>query len=123
LLQQGLKVKTSRPVYSTKSGRLCPGCGHPKNDCQCSIDNPPAGTGKAATIWLERKGRGGKEVSVIRDLPLRPMELQLLASTLKKQCGSGGTVSNGCIEVQGNHRDTIKRYLEQQGHAAKLAGS
>lgn len=51
------------------------------------------------------------------------MELQLLASALKKHCGSGGTVNNGCIEIQGNQRDSIKRYLEQQGYQAKLAGS
>ena len=116
-------MKTSRPVYSTESGRLCPQCGQPQNGCQCKKDQRrPTSTDATVTIWLERKGRGGKEVSVIRDLPLNTMELQLLASTLKKLCGTGGTVSNGCIEIQGNHRDTLKHYLQQQRHAVKLAG-
>jgi translation initiation factor 1 len=94
------------------------------NSCVCNTSSKTtAATGSSITIWRERKGRGGKEVSIIRDLPLNSMELQLLASALKKHCGSGGTVNNGCIEIQGNQRDSIKRYLEQQGYQAKLAGS
>jgi translation initiation factor 1 len=92
--------------------------------CVCTTGSKSASAAASSiTIWRERKGRGGKEVSIIRDLPLNSMELQLLASALKKHCGSGGTVTNGCIEIQGNQRESIKRYLEQQGYRTKLAGS
>ena len=117
-------MKNSRPVYSTESGRLCPECGQPQNNCRCKTESSPlSNSGSTATIWLERKGRGGKEVSVIRDLPIGMMELQLLASALKKHCGTGGTVNKDCIEIQGNQREKIRQYLETQGYPAKLAGA
>ncbi|MBT8146769.1 MAG: translation initiation factor [Gammaproteobacteria bacterium] len=115
-------MKNSRPVYSTESGRLCPSCGYPQSDCQCKKAGAVTSSGKPIAIWLERKGRGGKEVTVIRDLPLNAMELQLLTSALKKHCGTGGTVNNGWVEIQGNQREKVRAYLQQQGHSAKLAG-
>lgn len=117
-------AKNSRPVYSTETGRLCPGCAKPIADCQCrskSLGQPPV-SGQGVTVWRESKGRGGKEVTVIRNLPLSPFELQLLASTLKKHCGSGGTVNQSTIEIQGDQRDRVLAYLIAAGYRAKLAG-
>jgi len=74
-------------------------------------------------ISRERKGRGGKDVSIVSNLPLTSMELKLLASALKKHCGSGGTVTKSCIEIQGDQRQSIKNYLERQGFRVKLSGS
>ena len=70
----------------------------------------------------ETKGRKGKGVTVIRGLPLAPDELASLAKRLKKRCGSGGTVRDGVIEIQGDHRDLLVKELEQLGYRAKRAG-
>lgn len=70
----------------------------------------------------ETKGRKGKGVTVVVGLSLSAVELQELAKKLKAQCGAGGTVKSGVIEIQGEHRDTIIRALETAGIAAKKAG-
>jgi translation initiation factor 1 len=61
-------------------------------------------------------------VSVISGLPLGEAELELLAKELKRRCGSGGTVREGTIEIQGEHRDTLVAELVRRGFAAKRAG-
>ena len=68
------------------------------------------------------QGRGGKVVSVIAGLPLGEGELAALAAELKKRCGSGGTVRDGSIEIQGEHRDTLVAELIKRGFAARRAG-
>ena len=67
-------------------------------------------------------GRGGKGVSVITGLPLPPSELEALAAELRKRCGSGGTVRNGSIEIQGDHRDRLVEELIRRGYSAKRSG-
>ncbi len=115
--------RNSRPVYSTESGRLCPDCGQAQDRCRCR-DNAvrQVAPGGAITIQRERKGRAGKEVTVVRNLPLNAMELRMLASTLRKHCGSGGTVQQDTIEIQGDHRNKVKNFLQEQGYEARLAG-
>jgi translation initiation factor 1 len=116
-------ARDSRPVYSTDSGRLCPECALPVSNCQCkSKTRQTAQPSGGVTIGRERKGKAGKEVTVIRGLPLNALELQLLGSSLKKHCGSGGTVSGDTIEIQGDHREKVKAFLLDLGHQAKLAG-
>jgi translation initiation factor 1 len=73
-------------------------------------------------IWLEKNKRGGKTVSVIKDLPHNPMYFQKLAKDLKKTCGSGGVFKNDTIEIQGDSRQKMKTYLEKLGFKVKLAG-
>ena len=76
----------------------------------------------AVRVGRETKGRAGKGVSVIRGLPLRTDELEVLATRLKRRCGSGGTVRDGVIEIQGDHRDVIVAELRGLGYDAKRSG-
>ncbi|MCF7821393.1 MAG: translation initiation factor [Mariprofundaceae bacterium] len=73
-------------------------------------------------IRRESKGRGGKCVSVIDGLPLDEKEMKALLKKLKGQLGTGGTVKNACIEIQGEHREKLLPLLEKEGHKARLAG-
>jgi len=73
-------------------------------------------------IQLEKNKRGGKTVSVIMDIPYNPKYFQKLAKDLKKVCGTGGSYKETCIEIQGDHRETIKAKLEELGFKAKLTG-
>lgn len=113
----------SRTVYTTQSGRICPKCGKPAAQCACKQKTaaPPRGDG-VVRITLERKGRGGKTVSVITGLALTGDALRELASELKRRCGTGGTIKDGVIEIQGDHRDTLAAALKSLGIQAKKAG-
>lgn len=73
-------------------------------------------------VGREVAGRGGKAVSVIRGLPLDEARLAELATRLKKLCGAGGSVKDGAIEIQGEHRDRLVEELSRLGYAAKRAG-
>ncbi len=79
------------------------------------------GTG-AVRVSRESKGRGGKTATVIKGLALDLDRLTALAKKLKAACGSGGTVKDGVIEVQGDHCDKILALLEQEGVKAKRSG-
>lgn len=76
------------------------------------------------TIYLHRdsKGRGGKSVSLIKGLVLSEADLTALAKHIKQACGSGGTVKDGVIEIQGDHREKIAEVLRKLGYKVKLAG-
>lgn len=113
----------SRPVYSTESGRLCPGCGQAKAACRCkqTATAVPQGNGEVR-IWRETKGRGGKGVTLIKGLALDEAGLTQLAKKLKAACGVGGAVKNGVIEIQGDQRERLLALLLAEGHKAKLAG-
>jgi translation initiation factor 1 len=73
-------------------------------------------------VGRETKGRKGKGVTVVTGLPLPPDDLADLASRLKKSCGSGGTVRDETIEIQGDHRDRIVAELEKLGYRPKKSG-
>jgi len=73
-------------------------------------------------VGRETKGRRGKGVSVITGLPLTGAALEDLATRLKKRCGSGGTVHDGTIEIQGDHRDVLVAELSKLGYAVKRSG-
>jgi translation initiation factor 1 len=68
------------------------------------------------------RGRAGKGVTVITGLPLAPLELEVLGTELKRHCGSGGTVRDGTIEIQGEHRDRIVLELSRRGFSPKRSG-
>lgn len=110
-------------VYSTNAGRLCPDCGKAKTACICK--QAAAGIKSkdgVVRITRETKGRGGKSVSVVNGLGLAPAELDKLCTQLKKRCGTGGTVKDGTIEIQGEHRDTLVTELTKLGYTVKKAG-
>ncbi|MBL4820479.1 MAG: stress response translation initiation inhibitor YciH [Gammaproteobacteria bacterium] len=115
-------VKNSRSVYSTSSGRLCPDCEKPVANCSCKVTITNNSIGNTVYLSCERKGRAGKEVTVIKEFPGNAMVLKLMASELKSQCGSGGTVSQGNIEIQGDHRNKLRLILESKGYRVKLSG-
>lgn len=73
-------------------------------------------------IQLEKNKRGGKTVSVIMPLPYNPKYFQKLTKDLKKLCGTGGSFKESSIEIQGDHRQKIKTYLENIGFKVKLSG-
>ena len=112
----------SRPVYSCEAGRLCPNCGKPVPECSCSHKKAPAGNDGVVRIHRETKGRKGKGVTLISGVPLKGEELKKLAKALKQKCGSGGTLKNGVIEIQGEHRDTVFAELKNKGWQVKKAG-
>jgi len=73
-------------------------------------------------VGRQTQGRAGKAVTVISGLPLTAATLAALASELKRLCGSGGTIKDASIEIQGEHRDRLVAELIRRGFAAKRAG-
>jgi len=115
---------SGRLVYSTDAGRMCPGCRRPLASCTCAASDkraPAAGDG-VARIRRETGGRGGKTVTTISGLALDDAALAALAKHLKAACGTGGTVRDGTIELQGDHREPLAALLARQGIRSKLAG-
>ena len=101
-----------RIVYSTGVGRIAPGR---------DKSAVPRGDG-VVRVRRETGGRGGKTVTVIYGVALAEAKLKDLAGELKRLCGTGGTLKDGTIEIQGDHRDRIVAALEQRGYTVKLAG-
>jgi len=114
----------SRLVYSTESGRICPSCGKQAAQCICKKKKTQTRPGGDGQIRVERstKGRKGKGVTLITGLPLEDDSLKALSKELKQKCGTGGTVKNGIIEIQGDHRDVLIEHLNSLGYKAKKAG-
>ena len=110
-----------RIVYSSQSGRMCPTCGWPADNCQCSSSrNREAVPAKVvAKLRLETKGRGGKGVTVVYDLPRNADFLKTLCQELKRSCGVGGTVSEDTIELQGDQRERLRPILQGKGYLVK----
>ena len=102
---------------------MCPACRAPIAQCSCKSNAaaPPPGDG-IVRVSLETKGRKGKGVTVVKGLSLDAPALAALAKQLTAACGSGGTVKDGAIEVQGDHRDTVMAALQKQGYSVKRAG-
>ncbi len=116
-----MKQPHSRLVYSTDQGRLCPECGAPKHDGKCKERATPSGDGKIR-IQRQTKGRKGKGVTCISGLPLNDEQLKELAKQLKKKCGSGGTVKDQVIEIQGDYKARLLEELTKLGYKAVIAG-
>ena len=100
---------------------MCPDCRLPLASCACKAGVVPKGDG-VARVSRQTKGRGGKCVTVVKGLALDPAALAALGKQLRTACGSGGTVKDGVIEVQGDHCDVVMDVLGKHGHAAKRAG-
>ncbi len=111
-------------VYSTEFGRSCPGCRRPVAECVCGRKpSAPAGD-RIVRVSLETKGRGGKSVTVVKGVPLDADGLNALGKRLKAACGTGGTVKDGVIEVQGDHCDRVMEALKKEpgGWVVKRSG-
>lgn len=128
MMKETLRVKNkdtnTRLVYSTESGRICPSCSKPSADCKCrkkKTGELPAGDGKIR-VQRSTKGRKGKGVTLITGIPLEGSPLKELAKNLKQKCGTGGTVKNGIIEIQGDHREVLIQQLKSLGYQAIKAG-
>lgn len=117
-------ARNSALVYSTDSGRLCPSCQQAIAKCRCkkSVATHASGDG-IVRLRRETKGRKGKGVTLIDGLTMDDSALNVLAKTLKNKCGSGGTVKEGIIEIQGDHRQFLFTFLQDAGYKVKLAGA
>lgn len=112
----------ARPVYSTDRGRLCPTCGWPDASCTCSsrfAKDAPVPAKVVAKLRLEKKGRGGKTVTVVYDLPQNQAFLKDLAGELKRTCGVGGAVADNTVEIQGDQVARIRPVLVAKGWTVK----
>jgi translation initiation factor 1 len=76
-----------------------------------------------ATVRLDRKGRGGKSVTVIEGLQIPQKEREALLKQLKSKLGTGGTVKDTCLEIQGDHCDALMAALEKLGYPTKRSGA
>ena len=116
-------MDNSRRVYSTESGRICPSCEKPLAACACRKKQAPSVPADGVIrIRREVKGRGGKTVTVASGFRFDDDRLEQLAAELKRRCGTGGSVKDGEILIQGDHRETLLAELKTKGIAAKLAG-
>lgn len=118
-------MEPDRLVYSTESGHVtaCPTCGQPYKNCRCSQAAPPGRKSDGIVrVMRDRKQRGGKTVTVITGVMGSEAEVSALAQQLKKLCGSGGTVKEGNIEIQGDHCEKVMTRLTALGYKVKRAG-
>lgn len=116
------KSPPSGTVYSTEQGRTCPDCCNPTAACSCSAERPALSSDGVVRIRRETKGRNGKCVTVITGIPLASPELTALVKRLKTKCGSGGTIKDGTVEIQGDHCETLSAELKSRGWTVKRAG-
>ncbi|CAG9000884.1 MAG: putative protein YciH [Candidatus Celerinatantimonas neptuna] len=107
-----LQDQLSQLVYSTDKGRIDP---------QPEPEEIPQGDG-VIKIQRETKGRKGKGVTVLSGFDVSQEELKTLAKSLKKFCGVGGSTKDYTIEIQGDKRDAIEKWLKTQGYRSKRIG-
>lgn len=118
-----MKIPSSRLVYSSESGRICPTCNKPVAGCVCrkpKAFTPPSDG--VVRVGRETKGRKGKGMTLITGVPLPSDELKKLAKELKQKCGTGGTLKDGVIEIQGDHREKLIELLQAKGWTVKRSG-
>jgi translation initiation factor 1 len=112
----------ARLVYSTNTAGKCPVCGRSQRDCECSSQRAVEDVAPArvvAKLRTEKKGRGGKTVTVVYGLPQNSEFLRGLCQELKRACGTGGTVVEGGVELQGDLRDRVRDVLVKRGYVVK----
>jgi len=120
-------MNNTRLVYSTESGKICPECQKPVADCACkkkkSRSQPNIKIDGIIRVQREVKGRKGKTVTTVSGFQMNADELKNLATQLKRRCETGGSVKDGVIIIQGDHRDTLIAELKTRGFKAKKDGS
>lgn len=102
-------------VYSTNPG-------YRQEDSESQQETPDP-QNQDLRVWLEKNHRGGKTATVIKGFVGKDADLEVLGKTIKTKCGTGGTVKDGEIIIQGDHRDKIFAMLLQMGFKGKKAGS
>ena len=107
---------TNRTVWSTLDGD------QRKKEQTTSHSKSLPPQQQTAYLHRESSGRGGKVVSVVKNLVLTEEDLKTLAKKLKQECGTGGTVKDGMIEIQGEHRQRMAEVLQKLGYKTKIAG-
>ena len=119
-------MNNNRLVYSTETGKICTSCQKPVSECTCKKKKSRSQTDIKSDgiirIQREVKGRKGKTVTTVSAFQLADDELKNLATQLKRHCGTGGSVKDGVIIIQGDHRDTLITELKNRGFKAKIAG-
>lgn len=119
-------MNDSRLVYSTETGKTCPSCQKLASECTCKKKKPRSQTNikydGIIRIQREVKGRKGKTVTTLSGFLITDAELKNLATQLKRRCGTGGSVKDGVIIIQGDHRDTLVVELKNQGFNIKISG-
>jgi translation initiation factor 1 len=123
-------MNKSKLVYSTEFGRICPECSKPVSACVCKKNksNEMKGTLRhypddgIIRIMRETKGHGGKTVTKLSNISIDNNLLKELVKQLKNRCGTGGTIKDDEIIIQGDHRQAILDELIGQGYRAKIAG-
>jgi translation initiation factor 1 len=125
-MEEADTMSDSRLVYSTETGPICPKCSRPQSKCICKKAKPKSAHREPSDgiirIQRETKGRKGKGVTAVYGFQETDADLKKIASTLKNRCGTGGSVKDGVIIIQGDHRETLKDELTKQGYKVKLAG-
>lgn len=111
----------SRLVYSTDGGRARPPA-PPRSSPPAAPSAPNLPDDGVVRLFRDRGQRGGKVVTVIRGLRDRGPALERLAGELKRLCGAGGTIKDGRIEIQGDHRERVGEWLRARDYTVKLAG-
>ncbi len=109
-------------VYSTDPALMqkCARCKELTRNCTCPApESKPFGKRQTVILRMEKKGRGGKTVTVLDGLPRHADYLRDLASQLKRRCGTGGTAGDGCVELQGDFRDKLRPLLTSMGFLVK----
>lgn len=114
--------RDNRRVWSSDGGRVEEPAEKPSRAHTSGSVHPPAPADGVVRVSRETKGRKGKGVTLITGVPLAGDELRDLAGQLKQRCGSGGTVKDGVIEIQGDHRDALVPDLSARGWAVKKVG-
>jgi translation initiation factor 1 len=109
-------------VYSTETGRTCPDCRKAIALCICKQAKTIADGDGIVRVSRETKGRGGKTATVAKGIQLEPDALTALSKKLKSACGSGGTVKDGVVEIQGDHVEKVMAILQADGFKVKRAG-
>lgn len=109
-------------VFSTEQGQTCPLCRQSSIKCCCRDKTVVAGSDGIVRVSRETKGRKGKGVTKITGLMLAPEALKEIALVMKKKCGGGGTIKDGVIEIQGDHREMLMTALSEQGYQVKCVG-
>jgi translation initiation factor 1 len=112
----------ARVVYSTETAGKCPVCGWPQRNCQCSSRRDAVAAIPArivAKLRMEKKGRGGKTVTVVYGLPRNSEFLKELSQDLKSACGTGGTATEEGVELQGDLRERVRDLLTKRNFIVK----
>ena len=112
----------ARLVYSTDTAGKCAVCGWPQKNCQCSsrrAGQEAVPDRVVAKLRIEKKGRGGKTVTVVYGLPRNAELLRELSQELKRACGAGGTVTDDGVEIQGELRERVRDVLVKRGYVVK----